>query len=115
MDAEGSDAAGAGGAPQLRYREDGSDKAFTPPVTLIGHVTNADVDVVAIEQARGRTTQLYLEDLAAVLGGPDMALGLMLDAAEHGDQVKIALERQRLSYDNPAQLERYREKAKASG
>jgi hypothetical protein len=100
--------------PTLRYRDGATDKIFNAPITLLGRVVGADIDVVRIEQARGRETQLYMEDLAPVLGGPDMALGLMLDAGEHDDRVKIALSNDRLTYDNPAQLQRFREKEKTT-
>ncbi len=97
--------------PTLRYRDGATDKQFGAPVTLMGRVVDADIDVVHIEQARGHETQLYIIDLAPVLGGPDRALGLMLDASDHEDRVKIALTRDKITYDNEAQLERFRAKA----
>ena len=96
--------------PELRYREGVKDKEYAVPTTILGEVTRADIDTVTIA-LRGRPTELYIDDLEPVLGGPDIALGLMLDAAEHHDHVKIVLGRERITYDNPAQLERFRAKA----
>ena len=93
-------------SPELRYREGAQDGEFDAPATIEGNVTGIDIDVVKIEGARGRVTLLYVDDLE-VLGGPDRTLGLLVDAAEHRDRVSIALGHDRITYDNPAQLERF--------
>jgi len=99
--------------PLLRYRDGEIAKTFLAPITLMGRVVGTYADVVRLEQARSRLTDLYLEDLASTLGGADMALGLMTDACDHGDPVKITLAKGGITYDNAAQLQRFREKEKA--
>jgi ribosomal protein S1 len=97
--------------PLLRFRAEGDDDYFEEPVTIMGHVTGVGDDVVTIAMGGGSQTQLYVEDFYEVLGGPEDALGIFIDAAVHADLVKIRLTRERLSYENDAQLERYTEKA----
>jgi len=99
--------------PLLRYRDGEIAKTFLAPITLMGRVVGTYADVVRLEQARSRLTDLYLEDLASTLGGADMALGLMTDACDFGDSVKITLAKGGITYDNAAQLQRFREKEKA--
>jgi len=93
--------------PQLRYREGGRDLQYTHIVTLVGKVVAVDADWVSIHQGRSRVTQLALDDLATILGGRDMALGLMLDAAEESDLIRVALTPQRITYENAAQYQRF--------
>jgi len=95
--------------PLLRYREGSRDREYTAPAVIMGEVTGADLAVVEIT-SRQRPTQIYIDDLEPVLGGADMTLGLMLDAAEHRDRVKITLARDRITYENPAQAERFKAK-----
>lgn len=99
--------------PLLRYRDGEMPKPFLAPITLMGRIVGTYADVVRLEQARSRMTDLYLEDLASSLGGTDMALGLMMDACDYGDPVKITLARGRITYDNPAQLQRFRERVRS--
>jgi hypothetical protein len=68
-----------------------------------------EFDTVTISGGRGSFTEIYMEDLYDVLDGPDMALNLFLDAAEHNDEVHIRLAPGGISYDNPAQLARLEE------
>ena len=98
----------------LRYREGGTDKVFVAPVTLMGRIVGTYAEVVRLEQARARIVDLYLEDLGPALGGADMVLGLMLDATDNDDRVKIVLAKDRITYENSAQLQRFREKEKAT-
>jgi hypothetical protein len=96
--------------PLLRYRDGGRDKEYRAPVTILGDVTGVDIDVVTITM-RGQSTQLYVDDLEPILGGPDRTLGILLDAGKHRDRVRIALDWDRITYTNPAQLKRYDERA----
>jgi hypothetical protein len=98
--------------PALHYRDGGTDKVFTAPTVIIGDVVGIDVDVVTIAM-RGQETKLYVDDLQGVLGDPDMTLGILIDAAKHRDRVRIALTPTGITYDNPAQLKRYRAKTAA--
>jgi hypothetical protein len=99
----------------LRYRDGAVDREFTAPTTIIGEVTGADVDVVTIT-SHGRSTTLYLSDLqAAFEGSSSLTLGVMLDAYEHHDRVRVGLTRDRVTYDNEAQLARFKAKASAGG
>jgi len=91
--------------PALHYRDGGTDKVFTAPTVIIGDVVGIDVDVVTIAM-RGQETKLYV-------GDPDMTLGILIDAAKHRDRVRIALTPTGITYDNPAQLKRYRAKTAA--
>ena len=93
--------------PRLRYREGGRELQYTHIVTLVGRVIAVDTDWVSIHQGRRRVTQLALEDLATVLGGRDMAFGLMLDAAKQNDLIRVGLTPQRITYENSAQYQRF--------
>jgi len=100
--------------PTLRYRDGAAAKQFLAPITLMGRIVRVYAEVFRLEQARSRLTDLYIDDLAPALGGADMALGLMIDAADHDDRVKITLTKDRIIYDNPAQLQRFSEEAATS-
>ena len=90
----------------LRYRDGGDDEVFKTPIALVGRVIHLDEHVVTISGGRGSFKQVIVEDLYALLGGPKLAIGVLLDAAEHGDEIRIRLAPGRLSYDNPKQRER---------
>ena len=94
--------------PLLRYRDGDEDGYFAAPVTILGRVIRVGDDVVTISVGHGLETQLYVEDFYTVLGSPEDALGIFIDAAVHGDLATIHLGHDRLTYDNPHQLERYR-------
>ena len=98
--------------PTLRYRAGAVDKEFRAPTTIAGEVRRTDIACVTIA-IRGQETNLYLMDLEPVLGGPDKTLGILLDAADHRDHVRIGLARSGITYDNPAQLARFRAAAGA--
>ena len=94
--------------PLLRYRNGAEDAVFEKPVTILGHIVFLDFDTATIDQGRGLTTEIYLEDLEDVLGDgdPDFMMNILLDAAEHNDLVKITLSADRLTYENEKQLAR---------
>jgi hypothetical protein len=92
--------------PVLRYRTTSGDHYFEKPVSIVGHIVGLDFHSLTIGQGRLMTTKLALEDLTELLGGPEMAMGLLLDAALHEDLVKIKLTHERITYDNPEQYER---------
>jgi len=86
----------------------------SPGSAVIGKVVHTNGEVVVIDGSRQRRSAIYIADLkelADVLGGESAALGLFLDAIEHGDQVKIGVTRDRITYDNPAQIARFKERA----
>jgi hypothetical protein len=93
--------------PRLRYRAGDVEKAYLAPTAIIGDVVEVDFDVVTIVM-RGQITRLYVEDLHDALGGPEMAFGLLLNAAGNSDRVKITLHRDKITYDNAAQLARFK-------
>jgi hypothetical protein len=93
--------------PALRCREGQAIKYCPVGTVVIGKPVGADGDVVFIDGARGRHIEVYLEDLEAVIGGPDLTVGLIMDAVDHGDQVRIGVEKDRITYSNPAQLARF--------
>jgi hypothetical protein len=95
-----------GELPLLRYRDGGEDGTFEHPVTIMGHVTKLDYHVVTIHGGRDSFHDIYLEDLYDLLGGPEMTMNLLVDAAEHHDEVKIELAPDHLAYVNPHQRER---------
>jgi hypothetical protein len=92
--------------PLLRHRDGGDDLAFTHPMTIVGRVIHLGYDTVTITGGRGTFTELYMEDLYDLLDGPEMAMDILLDAAEHEDEVHIRLTHGHLSYENPRQTER---------
>jgi hypothetical protein len=92
--------------PLLRYRDGGDDVVFEHPIALVGHVQHLDFETVTISGGRGSFHQVYLEDLYDVFDGPDMALNILIDAAEHNDEVHIRLTPDGIYYDNPMQHER---------
>jgi hypothetical protein len=99
--------------PLLRYRDGGEDVAFEHPIALVGHVMHLDFETVTISGGRGSFNQIYLEDLYDVLDGPDMTLNILIDAAEHNDEVHIRLTPEGIYYDNPLQHARLVEAANA--
>ena len=103
-----------GELPLLRHRDGGDDVVFEHPVAVVGHVIHLDFDTVTISGGRGSFTEIYLEDLYALLDGPQMAMSLFLDAADHNDEVHIKLTPEGLTYHNPAQQARL-EEAVAAG
>jgi hypothetical protein len=103
-----------GPLPLLRHRDGGDDLVFEHPISVVGHVIHLDFDTVTISGGRGSFTEIYLEDLYDLLDGPQMAMSLFLDAAEHNDEVHIKLAPEGLTYSNPAQQARL-EKVVAAG
>ncbi len=102
-----------GELPLLRYRDGGDDVVFEHPIALVGRVEHLDLETVTISGGRGSFHQVYLEDLYDTLDGPDMALNILLDAAEHHDEVHIRLTPDGIYYDNPMQHARLVEATKA--
>jgi hypothetical protein len=100
--------------PALRVREGQLVKNCTPGVVVIGKAVGTDGETVTIEGARSRRSEIFLQDLGTVVGNADLAVGLILDAVEHGDQIKIGVDKSRVTYSNPAQLARFRELADAA-
>ena len=93
--------------PLLRFRAGNDDDFFTKPVTIVGRIQNVGYDVVTIFQGPNLVHELYLEDLSPLFGDDeDMAVAVFADASEHNDTVTIALTPERVTYDNPKQLER---------
>jgi hypothetical protein len=95
-----------GELPLLRHRDGGDDVVFEHPVTIVGRVIHLDFDTVTISGGRSAFVELYLEDLYDLLDGPEMALNLFIDAAQHEDEVHIKLTPDGLAYGNPAQQAR---------
>lgn len=102
------EAAEAQELPLLRYRVENRDLYFEKPVTIVGTISRVHDEEIEIAQGREQSVNLYVEDFEDLLGNgdPELALSILLDAAEHGDVVKIQLTQDRLSYDNEKQLER---------
>lgn len=100
--------------PSLRVREGRIVKTCAPGIVVIGKAVGTDGETVVIEGARGRRSEVFLQELGPVIGNADLAVGLILDAVEHGDQIKIGVDKQRVTYSNPAQLERFRKLAEAA-
>lgn len=100
--------------PALRVREGQFVKNCSPGIVVIGKAVDTDGETVVIEGARSRRSEVFLLELGSVVGNADLAVGLILDAVEHGDQIKIGVEKTRITYANPAQLARFREMAKAA-
>jgi hypothetical protein len=95
--------------PLLRYLEGNTLKLCAPGVAILGKPVHTDGEVVIIDGARQRRSAIYLADLAELtdaVGGESVTLGLFLDAIEHGDQIRVGLTRDRITYDNPAQIAR---------
>jgi hypothetical protein len=92
--------------PLLRHRDGGDDIAYTHQTTLVGHVIHLGYDTVVLSGGRGTFNEIYMEDLYDLLDGPEMAMNILLDAAEHEDEVHIRLGPGHLSYENPRQTER---------
>ena len=95
--------------PLLRLLEGDTLKPCSPGAAIIGKAVQTDGRVVIVEGARQRRSALYLADLtqlAETLGGASATLGLFLDAIDHGDQIRIGVTRDRITYDNPAQIAR---------
>jgi hypothetical protein len=97
----------ANALPRLRYRVGDVEKVYAAPTAIIGDVVDVDFGVVTIVM-RSQVTKLYLEDLHDALGGPEMAFGLLLNAAGNSDRVRITLHRDKITYDNAAQLARFK-------
>jgi len=97
--------------PLLRYRDGGDDMTYEHPITIVGHVKHLDFQTVTITQGRDMFTQIYLEDLYDLLDGPEMAMNIFLDAAEHNDEVHVRLAPGHLSYENAAQQARLQKAA----
>jgi hypothetical protein len=100
--------------PTLRVREGQLTRACPPGIVVIGKAVGTDGETVVIEGARSRRSEVFLQELGAVVGNADLAVGLILDAVEHGDQIKIGVDKKRVTYSNPAQLARFREMAEAA-
>jgi hypothetical protein len=100
--------------PTLRVREGQVTRICSPGIVVIGKAVGTDGETVVIEGARSRRSEVFLQELGAIVGNADLAVGLMLDAVDHGDQIKIGVDKQRITYSNPAQLARFREMAEAA-
>jgi hypothetical protein len=100
-----------GELPLLRHRDGGDDVVFEHPIMIVGRVLHLDFDTVTISGGRGTFTEIYLEDLYDLLDGPEMAMDIFLDAAEHNDEVHIKLAPEGLSYANAAQHARLEQAA----
>jgi hypothetical protein len=92
--------------PLLRRRDGGDDIAYAHQTTIVGRVTHLGYDTVVLSGGRGTFNEIYMEDLYDLLDGPEMAMNILLDAAEHEDEVHIRLGHGHLSYENPRQTER---------
>ena len=100
--------------PKLRCIEGDSVKLCAPGAAILGTAVHTNGDVVVIDGARQRRSAIYIADLAALsgeVGGSSVTLGLFLDAIEHGDKIRIGVTRDRITYDNPAQIARFKEQA----
>ena len=94
--------------PQLRHRdEQGRYSLYTHPLTLVGHIVALDVAWVGIHEGRQRVTHISVDDLVPIFGDRDMTFGLLLDAQKHNDLIHVGLMPDRITYDNPAQLQRF--------
>jgi len=98
----------SGGTPTLRCRERNIVRVCPAGAAIIGKAASTDGDLVAIEGARNRRCEIFVDDLAETIGDRDLALGLFLDAIAHRDEVRVGAERNRITYANAAQSERVR-------
>jgi hypothetical protein len=97
--------------PLLRCIEGNMVKVCSAGVAVMGKPVHTDGEILLIDGARQRRSGIYIADLATLaetLGGRSATLGLLLDAIEHGDQIRVGVTRDRVTYDNPAQIARLR-------
>jgi hypothetical protein len=96
-----------GPTPRLRVVEGNTIKVCSPGAAVLGKPIHTDGEIVVIDGPRQRRSAIYIEDLAETIGGASLTLGLFLDAIKHSDNIRVGVERSRLTYTNDAQIARF--------